>query len=188
MKLMTMTMLALISLFVKCSAPEENNDINKDNTMKKTLVAYFSATGTTEKVARMIAQSADADLFEIEPEERYSAEDLDWTNKQSRSSVEMNDKTFRPAIKNKVADMDQYDTIYVGFPVWWYTAPTIVWNFMESYNFEGKTVIAFATSGGSAIGPCEKDLQKLAPKANWKAGKLLNRATQEQVDEWVESL
>lgn len=188
MRMKVLVVLVMISTLLSGFSCKEKVEINKDNNMKKTLVAYFSATGTTEKVARMIANSADADLFEIVPEQPYTSEDLDWMNKQSRSSIEMNDKTFRPAIKNTIPNMDQYDTIFVGFPVWWYTAPTIVWTFMESYNFEGKTVIAFATSGGSPIGPCEKDLQKLAPKAHWKEGKLLNRATQSVVDEWVKTL
>lgn len=140
-------------------------------TEKKVLVAYFSATGTTEKLASKLAKVTNADLFKITPEQPYTADDLNWMNKQSRSSVEMNDKNCRPAISSKIEDISKYDIIFVGFPVWWYREPSIIDTFMESYDFTGKTVIPFATSGGSPIGNSGKNMQQLAPKAKVYAGK-----------------
>lgn len=140
-------------------------------TEKKVLVAYFSATGTTEKLASKLAKVTNADLFKITPEQPYTADDLNWMDKQSRSSVEMNDKNCRPAISSKIEDISKYDIIFVGFPVWWYREPSIIDTFMESYDFTGKTVIPFATSGGSPIGDSGKNMQQLAPKAKVYAGK-----------------
>lgn len=140
-------------------------------TEKKVLVAYFSATGTTEKLASKLAKVTNADLFKITPEQPYTADDLNWMDKQSRSSVEMNDKNCRPAISSKIEDISKYDVIFVGFPVWWYREPSIIDTFMESYDFTGKTVIPFATSGGSPIGNSGKNMQQLAPKAKVYAGK-----------------
>ncbi len=115
--------------------------------MSNTLVAYFSASGTTAKLAKTLASAANAELYEIKPEIPYTDADLNWNNSKSRSSIEMNDKTFRPAISGKVENMNQYDTIYVGFPIWWYVAPTIINTFLEQYDLSGKTIIPFATSG-----------------------------------------
>ena len=140
-------------------------------TEKKVLVAYFSATGTTEKLASKLAKVTNADLFKITPEQPYTADDLNWMDKQSRSSVEMNDKNCRPAISSKIEDISKYDVIFVAFPVWWYREPSIIDTFMESYDFTGKTVIPFATSGGSPIGDSGKNMQQLAPKAKVYAGK-----------------
>ena len=139
--------------------------------MSKTLVAYFSASGTTAKVAKKMAEAIGADLFEIKPETPYSGADLNWQNKNSRSSVEMNDRSSRPAIAVKVADMPQYDVVFVGFPVWWYREPSIIDTFMESYDFAGKTVIPFATSGGSNLGDSAANMQKLAKGAKVVNGK-----------------
>ncbi len=141
---------------------------------KKTLVAYFSATGTTRRAAKKIAREHDADLFEIEPVQPYTKADLDWTNKQSRTSLEMNDKNSRPAIKDKQLDVALYDSIYVGFPIWWYIAPTIINTFLEKYPLDGKTVIPFATSGGSSINKSAENLKKAYPKVNWQKGILMN--------------
>ena len=141
---------------------------------KKTLVAYFSASGVTARLAKVIAEAAGADLFEIQPEVPYTKEDLDWTNKNSRSSLEMNDPNSRPAIAGQVEDMEQYDTIFIGFPIWWYVAPKIIHTFLESYDFSGKAIIPFATSGGSGISRAQKSLQEHCPKAEWKQGKLVN--------------
>ena len=154
----------------------------------KTLVAYFSATGTTEAVAKDLAEVAGATLYEIKPEVKYTAADLDWRNKQSRSSVEMADKSSRPAIVKDLKDADSYDVIYIGFPVWWYTAPTIINTFIETYGFAGKTVIFFATSGGSTIDKANKDFAAAYPKINWKAGKTLNGASKAAIKAWVEGL
>ena len=153
----------------------------------KTLVAYFSATGTTEAVARDLAEVAGATLYEIKPEVKYTAADLDWRNKQSRSSVEMNDKSSRPAIVKDLKDADSYDVIYIGFPVWWYTAPTIINTFIEAYGFEGKTVIFFATSGGSDVSGADQQFRAQYPAINWKAGKLLNHASRKTLQDWVAS-
>ena len=143
---------------------------------RKILVAYFSASGTTARTAKEIAEAAGADLYEIRPEVLYSAADLDWMNKQSRSSVEMNDPDCRPAIAGSAADIKQYDTIFLGFPVWWYIEPRIIDTFLESYDFSGKTLIPFATSGGSGIEKAEKSMQAHCPDASWKKGRLLNGA------------
>ena len=139
--------------------------------MSKTLVAYFSVSGTTAKVAKKMAEAIGADLFEIKPETPYTGADLNWQNKNSRSSVEMNDRSSRPAIAVKVADMPQYDVVFVGFPVWWYREPSIIDTFMESYDFAGKTVIPFATSGGSGLGDSAANMQKLAKGAKVVNGK-----------------
>ncbi len=119
---------------------------------QKSLVVYFSCSGVTKKTAELLSDVAGADLFEIRPEVPYTKADLDWMDKKSRSTVEMNDPSSRPAIADKVEHMEQYDTVYVGFPIWWYVAPTIINTFLESYDFSGKTVIPFATSGGSGMG------------------------------------
>lgn len=153
----------------------------------RTLIAYFSATGTTEAVAKDLADVAGATLYEIKPEVKYTDADLDWRNKQSRSSVEMADKTSRPAIVKDLQDADSYDVIYIGFPIWWYTAPTIINTFIETYGFTGKTVIFFATSGGSDVSGADKQFQAQYPDINWKTGKLLNRASKEVLQNWVES-
>lgn len=142
--------------------------------MKKTLVAYFSASGVTERAAKEIAGGVDADLYEILPTQPYTDADLDWTDKKSRSTAEMNDPACRPEIAGTVENMEQYDTVFVGFPIWWYVEPRIVDTFLESYDFSGKTVIPFATSGGSGIGRAEKSLRERCPKANWTQGKLVN--------------
>ncbi len=139
--------------------------------MSKTLVAYFSASGVTAGVAQKLANVLGADVHEIIPQEKYTGADLDWTNKKSRSSIEMNDKAFRPAIANKVENMGQYDTIYIGFPIWWYTAPTIINTFLEQYNLDGKTVVPFATSGSSQMGKTNDDLRKSCTGAILKEGK-----------------
>lgn len=142
--------------------------------MKKVLVAYFSASGVTARAAKELAQALGADLYEIRPETPYTAADLDWTDKKSRSTVEMNDPACRPAIAEPVKNMEQYDAVFVGFPVWWYVEPRIVDTFLESYDFSGKTMIPFATSGGSGIAKAEKSLREHCPNAGWKKGELLN--------------
>ena len=142
--------------------------------MSKTLVAYFSASGVTARVAKDVADAAGADLYEIRPAQPYSPGDLDWMDKKSRSTLEMNDPACRPAIEGQVNGMEQYDTILIGFPIWWYVEPRIVDTFLDSYDFSGKTLIPFATSGGSGISKAQKSLQEHCPVANWKQGQLLN--------------
>lgn len=139
--------------------------------MSKTLVAYFSASGVTAKLAHTLADAIGADLFEIQPEVPYTNADLDWTNKSSRSSVEMNDKAFRPAITGKVEHMEQYDRIFVGFPIWWYVAPTIINTFLEQYDLTEKKVIPFATSGSSGMGNTNAELKASCQGADLAEGK-----------------
>ena len=134
------------------------------------LVAYFSASGTTAKLAKRLAEVTGADLFEIKPEVAYTKADLNWMNKNSRSSVEMNDRSCRPAIASMIDTMPQYQTIFVGFPIWWYGEPSIIDTFMEQYDFSGKTVIPFATSGGSGMGDSRANLKALAPMADVREG------------------
>ena len=142
--------------------------------MSKVLVAYFSASGVTARAAKAAADAVGADLYEIRPAEPYTSADLNWMDRKSRSTVEMNDPACRPAIGSPVEHMEQYDTVFVGFPIWWYVEPRIVDTFLESYDFSGKTLIPFATSGGSGISKAEKSLQAHCPKADWKKGQLLN--------------
>ena len=142
--------------------------------MSKVLVTYFSASGVTAKTANKLAKEVDGDVFEIEPKQKYTSPDLNWMDKKSRSSVEMNDPASRPEIAKQVENMDMYDTGLVGFPIWWYVEPKIIDTFLDSYDFSGKTVIPFATSGGSGIENVEKNLQKEYPNINWGKGKLLN--------------
>ncbi|WP_434309315.1 flavodoxin [Hominifimenecus sp. rT4P-3] len=141
--------------------------------MSKSLVAYFSASGVTKRLAERLAEEIGADLFEIEPETPYTNADLDWQDSRSRSSVEMNDRSCRPAIHSKVENMGQFDVVFVGFPVWWYREPSIIDTFMEAYDFSRKTVVPFATSGGSPIGNSGKNMEALAPGAKVTAGKRL---------------
>ncbi len=151
----------------------------------KTLVAYFSASGVTKGVAQQLADATGGDLHEIKPEKPYTDADLDWRDKKSRSTLEMQDPSSRPAITGKINNMADYDVIYVGFPIWWYTAPTIINTFIESYDFTGKTVIPFATSGGSSIKKACNDLKASYPNINWKEGKLLNKPTKAEIEKWV---
>ena len=142
--------------------------------MSKKLVAYFSASGTTAKVAKALANAADAKLYEIKPAVPYSKADLNWMNKQSRSSVEMRDKSSRPELADNSAAVDEYDTVFVGFPIWWYNAPTIINSFLEAYDFSGKKIVLFATSGGSGFGKAVDFLQQSAPEATIIEGAVLN--------------
>ena len=156
--------------------------------MAKKLVAYFSAGGTTKKIAEQIAEAGNADLCEITPKVAYTTADLNWMDKKSRSSVEMSDKKYRPAIMKKEMDMSSYDEILLGFPIWWYVAPTIVNTFLEAYDFSGKKIVLFATSGGSGFGNTVKELQPSAPDAVITEGSLLNRGTKQEIADWVKSL
>lgn len=153
------------------------------------LVAYFSASGTTARAAARVAAAAKADLFEIVPAQRYTRADLNWNDSNSRSSREMNDPASRPAVSSTVPNMEQYDTVWIGFPIWWYVAPTIIQTFLERYDFAGKTVIPFATSGGSGFGDTVKRLKpSCSDKAKWMPGRLLNRASDEEIACWVRDL
>lgn len=155
--------------------------------MAKKLVAFFSASGVTAKLAEKLASAIDADLHEIKPEVSYTTADLDWTNKRSRSSVEMSDKTFRPAVANMVEDMSQYSTIYIAFPIWWYIAPTIINTFLEQYDLRGKKIIPVATSGGSGMGNTNKELAPSCAGADLRDGKVFSVNTSESsLKAWAE--
>ncbi len=157
--------------------------------MNNVLVAYFSASGTTAKLSKRLAEAIGADLFEIVPETPYTKKDLNWMDKKSRSSVEMNDRGSRPAISSKVENMDQYSVIFVGFPIWWYREPSIIDTFMESYDFAGKKVIPFATSGMSGIGDSAANMQALAPNAKVENGeRFAASASAEQLKAWAEGI
>ena len=145
--------------------------------MSKVLVAYFSASGTTAKLAKNLASVIGADLHEIQPKTPYTSADLNWMDKKSRSSVEMSDKSFRPAIANHVESIESYDKVFLALPIWWYVAPTIVNTFLEQYDFAGKTIIPFATSGGSGMGNTNKELAPSCPGASLKEGKVFSANT-----------
>lgn len=157
--------------------------------MSRKLVAYFSASGVTGRVAELLAETIGADLFSIEPEVPYTKEDLDWTDKASRSSVEMNNPSSRPAIARKRDNMDDYDIIYVGFPIWWYVAPTIINTFLESYDMTGKTIIPFATSGGSGMGKTNEKLMPSCKGARLLEGKVFKAdVSRDELAEWDKGL
>lgn len=155
----------------------------------KILVAYFSATNTTKGVAEQIADSLSADLYEIVPEQPYTDEDLDYHDDNSRSTIEMNDAAARPAISGSVENMEQYDIVFIGYPIWWGEAPRIINTFVESYDFSGKTIVPFCTSGGSGVGPSATNLEALADGATWLSGTRLNGgSSRETIVDWVNGL
>ena len=153
--------------------------------MSKKLVAYFSASGTTKEAAKRLAKAAGADLFEIRPAIPYTSADLNWMDKKSRSSVEMNDPDSRPEIAETMPNMADYDTVFIGFPIWWYVAPHIIHTFLESCDFSGKTLVPFATSGGSGMGKTVDELRELCPNADWKTGKLVNGLSDQALAAWA---
>jgi flavodoxin len=158
--------------------------------MSKRLVAFFSASGITGDVAKTLAEAAGADLYEIKPAVPYSKADLDWQNKKARSTIEMNDKSSRPLLIEKNANVGSYDVVFVGFPIWWYVAPTIINTFLESYDFAGKTIVLFATSGGSGFGKTVENLKgSVAASTVIKEGRILNgKQTKTDLVSWVDSL
>jgi flavodoxin len=178
--------LALCTVMTANAQDSKKNDNVMSN--KKTLVAYFSATGTTMEAASKLAKVANADLHEIIPEVPYTPADLNWRDKSSRSTVEMENKSSRPAIANRVENMEQYDTVFVGYPIWWYIAPTIINTFLEQYDLTGKTVVPFFTSGGSGAGQTMKYLKPSAPGANWVDPKNLNYMGETEMKNWIDSL
>jgi flavodoxin len=155
---------------------------------KKILVAVFSASGVTKRVGKEIARIAGGDFFEIIPKEPYSGADLNWTDKHSRSTLEMKDKTARPEIASAVADMDSYDTVIVGFPIWWGVAPRIIETFLESYDLSGKTIVPFCTSGGSGVGRSDTELHKnVSGIVHWEKGIQINRPDEKEIEKWLEA-
>lgn len=180
-KILSGILMSLI-LLIGSNANAEEQNMNEH----KALVAYFSATGTTAKVAQRLAQTINADLFEIKPLIPYTDADLNWTNNKSRSSVEMADRNSRPEIAEKVADITKYDVIFIGFPIWWYREPSIIDTFMESYNLSGKTIIPFATSGGSGMGDSSEIMQALAPTSKVHEGKRFSSSVSEnELGQWA---
>lgn len=181
-------MLTALASFASCT-PKKSSEIGSGRaTELKILVAYFSAQGHTKAVAEKIASVTGGDLFEIMPVNVYTEEDLDGWNESARGTRESKDRSTRPEVKDKVENFEKYDTIYLGFPIWWFTAPTIVNTFLEQYDTSGKTIIPFATSGGSEYGDTEKDLRVSAPKAIFKPGKVLNGMNEQQIKNWIGSL
>lgn len=156
---------------------------------KKVLVAVYSASGVTRRVGQEIARISGGDFFEIVPKEIYTSEDLNWMNKKSRSSVEMNDPSARPEIASTVADMDSYDTVIIGFPIWWGIAPRIIETFLESYDFSGKTIIPFCTSGGSGVGRSDSELHKnVSGDVKWEKGVQINRPNEGAIKKWLDKV
>ena len=157
--------------------------------MSKSLVVFFSASGVTARLAEKLSKVVNGDLHEIYPKQPYTSNDLDWLNKESRSSIEMNDKSYRPAIANKVENMDKYDVIYIGFPIWWYIAPTIINTFLEQYDLNGKRIIPFATSGSSGMGNTNEELKNSCGNAILLEGKRFDTSVNEaDLGHWIDSL
>lgn len=156
--------------------------------MSKVLVAYFSCSGNTKKLASKISEIVNGDLYEIKPTSPYTSDDLDWTNSESRSSTEMNDKSFRPQIVDDLENINNYDTVYLGFPIWWYQAPTIINTFLEKYDFAGKKIVPFATSGSSGMGDTNKYLVNSCPGANLIEGKRFGNASLEELKNWINNI
>lgn len=167
---------------------QQRQDMNKGQSNPKILVAYFSATGTTTRAAEKVAQATGGELFAITPARPYTNADLDWHDKQSRSSVEMNDPKSRPALKDQKENIADYDVIFIGYPIWWDLAPRVINTFIESHDLKGKTVIPFATSGGSSLTGSAAALKKTYPALNWKEGRLLNRADEKSIRAWLDKL
>lgn len=157
---------------------------------KKNLVAYFSASGVTAKVAKTLVQAANADIFEIKPEAPYTQADLNWMDKKARSTIEMKDRTSRPAIAEKLSNIADYEVVFLGFPIWWYVAPTIINTFLEAYDLTGKTIVLFATSGGSQFGKTVANLKgSCSDGTKMIEGKILKgSASKEELADWVASL
>ncbi len=173
---------AMAMCFAACAQDKGEKCMQTGN---RPLVVYFSATGTTARAARMIADITGGTLYGIVPQQAYTSDDLDWNDRRSRSSVEMNDPQSRPALKDAKADIADYDIIFIGYPIWWNQAPRIINTFIESYELKGKTLIPFATSGGSGIGNSVEELRKTYPVLDWQDGKLLNGAGPDAIRNWA---
>ena len=181
-----LTLIAVMTLsFAACAQNKGEKSMQTEN---KPLVIYFSATGTTAKAARTIAEVTGGTLYEIVPQQTYTVDDLDWNDKQSRSSVEMNNPQARPALKDTKLDVTTYDVIFIGYPIWWDQAPRIINTFIESHDLKGKTLVPFATSGGSGISNSVKELRKAYPNLGWQDGKLLNRASRNTIQNWINDM
>ena len=186
MRKIKFTLLAILSVLTVTAYSQVNN--TKKMEKKQIMVAYFSATGTTKQVATKLAHLANADLCEIIPTERYTSADLNWNDRESRSSIEMNNPQARPKIRTTIKDVRKYDYIFLGYPIWWDLAPRVVNTFIESHQLNGKTIIPFATSGGSTITGSVIQLKKAYPKLHWQTGKLLNRANDQDLKAWLHTV
>lgn len=182
--ILTLTAVMILSF----AAYAQNKGEKSMQAENKLLVVYFSATGTTAKVARTIADVTGGTLYEIVPQQAYTSKDLDWNDRQSRSSVEMNNPQARPALKDTKLDVTTYDVIFIGYPIWWDQAPRIINTFIESHDLKGKTLVPFATSGGSGISNSVRELRKTYPNLEWQDGKLLNRVSRNAVQNWVNDI
>ncbi len=187
MKKILLTLAVAIGVYSIAQAKMKREGEQRMET-SKTLVAYFSATGTTAKAARIIAEVTGGKLYAITPQEAYTSDDLNWNDKQSRSSVEMGDPKARPALKETISDIARYDVVFIGYPIWWDQAPRVINTFIESHDLKGKTLIPFATSGGSGIDNSVKTLRKSYPTLNWGKGKLLNRMGKSDIQKWINGL
>ena len=187
--LMYKVVLALLAMagVAKTSYPQQEQDMSRGYPNHRVLVAYFSATGTTARAAEKLANVTGGELYAIVPAQPYTSADLDWNDKRSRSSVEMNDPKSRPAIKGRKENIADYDVIFIGYPIWWDLAPRIINTFIESHDLKGKTVIPFATSGGSTLAGSAAALKKTYPALNWREGRLLNRADEKSIRNWVDN-
>lgn len=185
MKNKIISLIATAVMTCSCTANAQQQENAEPKEKGKILVVYFSATGNTEAKAKLIASVANGNLHKIQPEKDYSPADLNWEDESSRCCAEFANPASRPAINSKLENLPEYDTVYLGFPIWWDQAPRIINTFMESADFTGKTVIPFATSGSSSISNAEKKLREMYPKVAWKKGKLLNRATTKDIEAWI---
>ena len=185
MKQLLFAFTLLCGMSLAACAQGQNNRTMKESS--NVLVAYFSATGTTARAAQTLARVTGGELFAIVPQEAYTGADIEWNDKESRSSVEMNDPKARPALKGKKEGMDGYDVVFIGYPIWWDLAPRIINTFIESHDLKGKTVIPFATSGGSTLAGSAAALKKTYPALNWREGRLLNRADEKSIRTWIDN-
>ena len=176
---------ALMTILLVCCSPRKQQTTESSESNSKVLICYFSATGTTEKAARRIAEFTGGALHDIEPAEPYTDADLDWRDSLSRSYVEMHNRTFRPALKDSVTDMSDYNVIFIGYPNWWNTHPTIINTFIEANDWQGKTVIPFMTSGGSNIINSENELHEAYPGIKWAKGLLMNNVSDNDIKNWL---
>lgn len=181
-----LSILSAVIVMTTAAGAQQKQDMNKETSNRKILIAYFSATGTTARAAEKIADVTGGDLYEIIPAQHYTSTDLDWNDRQSRSSIEMNDPKSRPAIKGGKPDISNYDVIFIGYPIWWDLAPRIINTFIERHEMKDKTLIPFATSGGSTIGGSTAALKKEYPALDWKEGRLLNRSDEKTIRTWIE--
>ncbi|EFI15974.1 flavodoxin [Bacteroidetes oral taxon 274 str. F0058] len=175
----------MIAVMIFCLTAYSQDNKNKNIKEMNILIAFFSATGITHNAAERIAKATEGTLYEIEPQQPYTEEDLNWNNNNSRANNESKIRDMRPAIKALSVNVADYDVIYLGFPIWWYTCPTLIYTFMEATDFKGKTVIPFATSGGSTIRKAENDLKVTYPNVHWKAGLLMNNVSNNELLKWI---